>query len=96
MLLAIALTTLASLETATRRGTLYALCATALAGSCGWMIAAPFERVSFVLLLIATLFLLTVSANFNVFESAFDIEIQFLMNVLAILMVFDINMHVKM
>ena len=58
VLLAIALTALASLETATRRGTLYALCATALAGSCGWMIAAPFERGPFVLLLIATLFLL--------------------------------------
>ncbi len=58
MLLAIALTTLASLETAASRGARYELCATALAGICGWMIAAPFERVSFVLLLIATLFLI--------------------------------------
>jgi hypothetical protein len=41
-------------------------------------------------------FLVNVSANFNVFESALIIEIQFLMNVSAHLMVFEINMHVNM
>ena len=39
---------------------------------------------------------MNVSANFNVLDPAFDIEIQFLMNVLAHLMVFEINMRVKM
>lgn len=58
VLLAMALTALASLETAPRRGTLYALCALALAGSFGWMISSPFERGPFVLLLVATVLLL--------------------------------------
>ena len=41
------------------------------------------------------MFLMNVSAHFNVFESALNIEIQFLMNVSAHLMVFEINMHVN-
>ena len=39
---------------------------------------------------------MNVLAKFNVFESALIIEIKFLMNVLAHLMVFEINMHVNM
>ncbi len=58
VLLCIWMTALAGLERAHRQGMLYALCPLALALSGGWMIAEPFARGPFVLLLLATLLLL--------------------------------------
>ena len=58
VLLAIALCALANAEAPPRRGVLYVLRTLALALCCGWMIASPFARESFALLLVASLLLL--------------------------------------